>query len=74
MNISIVRSAVSSQHQIESTLHNISTANSFRDPCKYFYAVDINKFDVTNNINIPQYTECVFAQDSIEPRNVSLCN
>lgn len=74
MNISIIESLVSSQYQISTTTHDISTSNSFRDPCKYVYALDINKFSTTNNIDIPQYTECVFAQDSIESRDISLCN
>ena len=74
MNISIVESSVSSQHQINTTVHDMSTSNSFRDPCKYFYAVDVNRLSITNNIDIPQYTQCVFAQDSLESRDISLCN
>lgn len=74
MNISIDESSISNNYIISAKTTNITSSNSFRDPCKYFYALDINASVSESQINIPQYTNCIFSREQPEIQDVSLCN
>lgn len=74
MNISIDESSISNTRIVNIKTTNITSSNSFRDPCKYFYALDINFSVDESQIDIPQHTNCVFSRDQSEIRDISLCN
>lgn len=74
MNISIENISTSGNYAIEVSSNTTTVSNTFRDPCKYFYALDVSRGITTSNLNTTRTTQCIFKQEASLNREVSLCN